>query len=105
MALIKETRGRFPGLAYFTLEDQTFLTTNSRNFPQGEEIDSPENEEIWKAFEDTFNEAWEVLSSGIVLCPGNGDEVESRLEKGRLLLEPPCKFCNYGVLCGRRFAQ
>ena len=21
--------------------------------------------------------------------------------KGRLVLEPPCRFCNYGALCGR----
>ncbi|MCP3955873.1 MAG: PD-(D/E)XK nuclease family protein, partial [Desulfobacterales bacterium] len=102
--LLKEARGRFPELAYYTLEDQTFLTTDPIHFKGGEEVDTPSIEDVWQAFEETFNEAWKVLKSGIVFCPGNGDEVKSTFDKGRLTLEPPCRFCEYDVLCGRRFS-
>jgi len=45
-----------------------------------------------------------VVRSGELLCPGNtGEEIKSRVEEGTLILEPPCKFCEYDVLCGRRF--
>jgi len=101
--LLKEAKGVFPELAYYTLEDQTFLTTDPIHFPNGEEVEIQPSDDVWQAFEDTFNEAWQVLNSGLVTCPGNGDEVESRLEDGRLILEPPCRFCDYDVLCGRRF--
>ncbi len=66
-------------------------------------MEVPPVEEVWQIFEDTFNEAWQVLKSGLVLCPGNGEEVESRLDEDRLVLEPTCRFCDYDVLCGRRF--
>ena len=102
--LLKETRGIYPGLAYYILEDQTFLTTDCNHFPGGELVKTPPIEEVWQAFEATFNEAWQVVKNGIVLCPGNGDEVESRLEDDRLIIEPPCRFCDYDVLCGRRFS-
>lgn len=101
--LLKEARGCFPALAYFTLEDQSFLTNDPMHFPAGEEVKTPSIEEVWQAFEDTFNEAWKTLNSGVVLCPGNGDEVKSSLDEGRLTLETPCRFCDYDVLCGRRF--
>ncbi|MEA3548576.1 MAG: PD-(D/E)XK nuclease family protein, partial [Thermodesulfobacteriota bacterium] len=101
--LLKETRGVFPELAYYTLEDQTFLTTDAKHFPRGEEVNGPSLEDVWTAFEDTFNNAWQVIESGLVLCPGNGEEVESGLEDNRLIMEPPCRFCDYDVLCGRRF--
>ncbi len=102
--LLKETRGRFPELAYYTLEDQTFLTTDPQRFSNAEEVKTPPASEVWEVFEKTFNDAWKILKSGLVFCPGNGDEVESRIEDEQLILEPPCRFCDYDVLCGRRFA-
>lgn len=102
--LLKEKRGTYPELAYYTLEDQTFLTTDPNHFSRGEEVESPPVEEVWQIFVKTFNEAWQVLKSGLVLCPGNDEEVESRLDDDRIVLEPPCRFCDYDVLCGRRFS-
>jgi ATP-dependent helicase/nuclease subunit B len=102
--LLKETRGVFPELAYYTLEDQTFLTTDSRHFANGVKVQTPSNDEVWKAFENTYNEAWKVLNSGLVRCPGNGDEVKAKLDGDSLILETPCRFCDYDVLCGKRFS-
>lgn len=103
--LLKEARGCFPALSYFTLEDQTFLTSDAVHFPNGEQVEVPPSIDVWQAFEETFNEAWQVLNAGMISCPGNGgDKVESRFADDRLILEPPCRFCDYDVLCGRRFA-
>jgi RecB family exonuclease len=104
--MLKELRGRYPELAYYTLEDQTLLTTDPRSFPQGEDVVVTDTEESFQIFEGTFNAAWDVVRSGQLLCPGNnGEEIKARVEEGTLILEPPCKFCEYDVLCGRRFQQ
>ena len=104
--LLKELRGRYPQLAYYTLEDQALLTTDLRSFPLGEEAVVPETEEIFQIFEETFIATWDAVRSGTLLCPGNNDEdIESRVEEGKLILEPPCRFCEYVVLCGRKFQQ
>jgi len=102
--LLKETVGHYPELAYYTLEDQTFLTTDRINFAHGEHVTTPQIDEVWQAFRETFDEAWKILEAGQVLCPGNGEEVESSLVGNRLTLQPSCRFCDYDVLCGRRFS-
>ena len=58
---------------------------------------------IWNAIEKSFEYSWALLEKGEVKCPGNGEEVQSRLESDRLVLESPCRFCDYDVLCGNRF--
>lgn len=103
--LLKEARGVFPELAYFTLEDQTFLTTDPKHFSNGDDVQAPDSEDIWQIFTETFKEAWKLLKKGFVLCPGNrGEEIKAELTEEQLIMEPPCKFCDYDVLCGKRFA-
>jgi hypothetical protein len=104
--LLKQAKGVFPELAYYTLEDQKFLTTDPLHFPDGEAVEMPPLTDIWEIFEKTYNEAWALLNDGIVLSPGNGeDEIKGRLEDDRLILEPPCRICDYGVLCGRGISK
>ncbi len=103
--LLKEAKGMFPELAYFTLEDQAFLSTGSDSFVDAQKVAAPPNDKIWEAFVKTYRDAWETLKKGNVLCPGNGPmDVESKFTEECLLMEPPCRFCDYDVLCGRRVA-
>lgn len=104
--LLKEMTGIFPGLAYFTIEDQTMLSTDPLLFPKGIPVEAPQFEDIWMAFEQSFDAGWDLLKSGQVGCPGceTDDNIpKSEIKEGRLFIEPPCRFCEYDVLCGRRF--
>lgn len=101
--LLKQEKGLFPELGYFTLEDQTFLTTDTTSFPDGEAVKGPPADEVWQVFEKTWAEAWKLLTAGNVFCNGGEEKVEAELSDDRLVLPPPCKFCDYDVLCGRRF--
>ncbi len=104
--LLKEMTGIFPDLAYFTIEDQMMLSTDSRLFPRGISVEAPQFEDIWKAFEQSFDIGWDLLKSGQVGCPGcekDNDVPKSEIKEGRLTVEPSCRFCEYDVLCGRRF--
>lgn len=105
--MLKELQGVYPSLAYYTLEDQTFLTSDLHSFPRGEKVEMPNVDEIIEIFQKTFDNAWKIVKSGRLDCPGNGEEVTSRVEveEEQLILEPPCRFCDYDVLCGRRFQQ
>lgn len=103
--LLKEAHGVFPELAYFTLEDQTFLTTDSNHFVNGDDVQAPATEDVWQIFAKTYKEAWKLLAKGVVLCPGNSDEdIKAELTEDQLIMQPPCRFCDYDVLCGRRFS-
>jgi hypothetical protein len=104
--LIKEMTGIFPGLAYFTIEDQTMLTSDPHLFPKGIPVEAPPFEYIWEAFEQSFDDGWDLIGSGQVRCPGceiDNNIPKSEIKEGRLFIEPPCRFCEYDVLCGRRF--
>lgn len=103
--LLKELKGSYPELAYYTLEDQTFITTDPKHFFNGDHVETPNIDEVWKAFFSTFQDVWAVLDTGLVPCPGNDEDVKSGFEAGRLILEPPCRFCDYDILCGRRFSE
>ena len=103
--LLKEAKGVFPELAYFTLEDQTFLTTDPNHFFNGDDVQAPSSNDVWQIFTETHKEAWQILKSGLVLCPGNsGEDIKAELTDDLLIMEPPCRFCDYDVLCGRRFS-
>ncbi len=103
--LLKQTKGVFPELAYYTLEDQKFLTTDPHHFPDGETVEMPPIADLWEVFEETYNEAWTFINDGIISSPGNSEEeIKGRLEDDRLVLEPPCRICEYDVLCGRRIS-
>lgn len=103
--LLKEARGVFPELAYYTLEDQTFLTTDSVHFKSGEHVQTPTNDDVWKAFTESYQDTWDTINKGIVTSPGNnGEEIKASLNDGKLQLSPPCHFCEYDTLCGKRFA-
>jgi hypothetical protein len=103
--LLKQAHGFFPELVYYTLEDQTFLTTDPVHFKNGEHVQAPANNEVWDAFAASYKDAWDIINKEVVSCPGNGDEeIHAALTDGKLQLAPPCHFCDYNVLCGKRFS-
>ena len=101
--MLKKERGNYPELAYFTIEDQTLMTTDALNFTHADVVNAPDTDFIWQAVEKSFEDSWNFLNKGNVKCPGNGEKVQGRLENDRLIVEPPCRFCDYDVLCGNKF--
>ena len=59
-------------------------------------------------FVEACRRAWEELQAGTAVASGVDDGTseagvvkEDEVVDGRLLLRPPCRFCDYGALCGR----
>ncbi len=80
------------------------LAMDNIHFANGEHVTMPQIDDLWLAFTETFHKVWQVIGTGLVLCPGNGEDVKSSFDGERLILETPCRFCDYDVLCGRRFS-
>jgi hypothetical protein len=99
-------KGPMPPVAFFILQSQRMLTVHKGLFPNAKLVRGATAEETWTAFELSYAERRRELAEGKVISPGerdgNGDlsPAESSLQDGKLSLTPPCKFCEFGWLCG-----
>jgi len=99
----------FPPGGFFIFTEQALLATNSRYFPQAEHIDGPGGEETWKAWKKAWAEQRRVVDSGRLEAPGNPDVAgdihpeDDAVADGQVVLKAPCRFCDFGALCGRFF--
>ena len=110
-AFMLQTGRAFPDVAYFILRDQRLIALKSAPFVNAETIDGPPLEETWNALLAATRESLDVLTKGRIEALGIPLEDETGVAKkdgfsdGRLILEPPCKFCSFGFLCGRTWGD
>ena len=103
-------RAKFPPVAYFILSDQRMLTTAPDAFPGAEAVPGPDPGATWAVFESTHAEHWKDVQQGVLRARGLPDERgndpprETRVVDERLVFEPPCRWCDFGALCGRDLA-
>ena len=101
-----QQKGPMPPVAFFILQSQRMLTVHKGLFSNTKVIQGASVEETWTAFERSYAERMKELADGKVISPGRRDEkekltpAESYLQDGKLSLTPPCKFCQFGWLCG-----
>lgn len=95
---------------YFILQRQRLLFTDAGAMPGAEAVEGPSLRETWKGMEATHRQRRNELRAGQLFAPAiDGGEgaapVEgSALTEEGLVLEPPCRFCDYTTLCGKAFA-
>jgi hypothetical protein len=107
-----EFAGGEPAVAFFVLEAGRILTTDAYLPPPTERIRGPSHTEVWRTLESAFDKTWTAVERGSLTAPGNPDgngeispEKDSVSEDGRLILSPPCNWCDYSGLCGAAFAS
>lgn len=94
-----------PG-AYLILANRRLITTAGDAFPGATVIDGPSAAETWAAFERAYAARHEALAAGEVTAEaiedddGNGPPDAGIDDEGKMLLEPPCGFCDFQGLCG-----
>ena len=99
-----------PG-AYLILADRRLITTAGDAFPDATLIDGPSAAETWEAFERTYATRCEQLAKGDVIAEAIADDDDGSPPKpgidgeGKMVLEPPCSFCDFGGLCGRCYLE
>ena len=107
--LLRASAGGPPvSTGFFILRSQRLLTTDATLAP-GAHLEGPAAPQTWSAVEVAHRESQQRMASGELSAPGLPERPElpvrdeDSLTEGRLLLEPPCRFCEYGALCGRTF--
>ena len=104
-------RGTYPPVAYFIIASQRLLTTNPEAFPGAEALEGPSAQETWEATAAAYDTAWAEVRRGNLVAPAINEEgqaakpIADRVEEGRLVLSPPCRYCEYGALCGNAFVE
>jgi hypothetical protein len=102
--------GMSVGTGFFILRHQRLLTTDATLAPSAH-LAGPASQETWTAVEVAHQESWKRVAAGELTAPGLPERLdepireEDTLEEGVLALQAPCRFCEYGALCGRTFGK
>lgn len=96
----------YPPGGYFMIKQRRLLAVDSELFPEEFRIPGPNLQEVWAAVLDAREKTFETLASGKVVATGvdadHAVPVIASDAEGSLVVEPPCQFCAYGRLCGKR---
>jgi len=98
-------------VGYFTLEDGALLVTRPGLFEKARVVEGPEPDQTWHGLEQAVRVRHRELAEGRLESPANpGPDGETGadqdgLVEGRLVLAPPCRWCEFTVLCGQALAE
>ena len=120
-AHLKGKDGNPTPAAFFIISLQRLLTTTAEAFGAEFRIDGPDLAASWEAFAAAYDARFGEFAMGAAASPGGLDEPYTKGEKekktdgkksieagilgGRLVLPPPCRFCDYGRLCGLKLEE
>jgi hypothetical protein len=99
-----------PPVGYFVMTAGRLLTTEPDAFPRSTHVEGPDIHSTWTAVDSTLRSTLAALRDGRLSARGVACGEEKVVERAHLVddvivLEPPCRFCEYGGLCGRSFGQ
>jgi len=106
--------GALPPGAIFIISRQHMLTSEPDAFPSSVPIPGPNANEVWAAVEKAYKARAKELADGVLESPGpdernkkQKDQIKPHIgeEDGAMVLPPPCRFCDYGGLCGAGWAD
>lgn len=109
--ILQDETGRFPPYAYYILADQRLLASDGEYFSEVDPVAALDPEETFAAWSRSAQARYRALAAGRLEAPANPNEAgeilpeESALVDGLVVLEPPCRFCDFGLLCGLDLAE
>jgi ATP-dependent helicase/nuclease subunit B len=106
-AAMRAVDGRPAETAYFSLLTQDLLAEpGGRLAPDARMVGAYRSSDTWSAALVTLQQRRESLSRGQLEAPGAEEkEVKPAYAPTGLRLEPPCRYCSFGGLCGREGAR
>ena len=96
-----------PPAAYFMIKQRRLLAADSGTFPVASRIEGKGLDSVWDAIIEVRNRTLEEMGAGHVVAAGveTGDSGAGSTHgnaAGPIVVEPPCRFCDYGRLCGKQ---
>ncbi len=87
-------------VAYFILNHQRLLAEPGTNLPGARVVGVHRAADIWRAAMASLAEVKADSADGALSSPAAVDDVRNALEDGQLTIEPACRYCSFGGLCG-----
>ncbi|UPT92374.1 PD-(D/E)XK nuclease family protein (plasmid) [Bradyrhizobium barranii subsp. apii] len=98
---LEEQAGRTPlGAGYFMLRQQSLLFTSPYPFPAAHHVPGSDLKQTWAALRAAYDHRMEQLERGDVLVRGVEAGTDDTDVDPMPQVEPGCRFCDYGSLCG-----
>ena len=96
--------GAFPPAAYFMMKQRRLIAVDSDPFPVESRIEGPGLESVWGAVVEVRNGRHGEIGAGRVAAVGVGADGPAVPEGDGppIAVDPPCVFCDYGRLCGKK---
>ena len=92
-----------PPSTYFMIKQRRLLAVDSDPFPVESRIEGKGLDSVWDAVVEFRNRALEGMGAGRVVAAGVETEgAGDGRGAGLIVVEPPCRFCDYGRLCGKQ---
>ena len=96
----------FAPAAYFMMKQRRLLAVDADPFPARFRVDGSDLKAIWQAIAATRQRLLDDLGKGRIVATGIPTNASSDVERvdidTAIAVEPPCRFCSYGRLCGQR---
>ena len=98
----------FPPAAYYMIKQRRLLAVDAQPFPAQFQIDGSDLASVWDAIVRVRKRTLGELAAGRVVATGvEAGDADLQGEDGAavedpIAVEPPCRFCSYGRLCGTR---
>jgi hypothetical protein len=91
-------------VAYFIIQSQALLSAE-RSLVDGGALDAEVGPaQTWAALEAAHKAAWKKAKAGALEAPGvTLPAPETGLDEDGLTVSPPCGFCDFSGICGRRY--
>lgn len=108
--LLEQNEASKTAVAYFILTTQALLSSSPELTSSAGAIDAERTpKETWKLFDKAWRGVWKQVTKGALVAPGvaNDKDVPATEvdDEGALTLQPPCHYCDFTGLCGRRYGR
>jgi hypothetical protein len=100
--LLSDNLDKDPSGGYFMLKQGRLLHSEQAHFPDNTFVSGSHMPDVWKATVTAHQDRMKEITSGQIVAAGIPDEHGKTLSgTATMPLEAPCKFCNYGLICGK----
>lgn len=102
--LLLQSGFKEPAVAYFIIQSQTWLSTSAKAAAEDTRVADPQVD-TWELTTKAHAAAWKAVSKGALSAPGTqaNSAEQTTVEEGELQVAPPCGFCDFSGICGRRY--
>ncbi len=91
-----------PPAGYYMIKQRQMFFTADEIFPSSSYIQGRVLDDVWKELVSTYEDSMSHLERGDVVATGIKDPAVSPVTYGLASIKPPCEFCDYARLCGKK---